>query len=554
MTHRLLKNWFEDKGWRPFPFQKECWKAYLEGKSGLVHAPTGVGKTYAVLGGPLLEFAQLNHKKVEPLRVLWITPLRALANDTLKSILQPIEELGLNLTAELRHGDVSSHIRKKQLFKLPSLLIITPESLSLLFTYPETRQRFSSLAAVIVDEWHEMLGNKRGVQTELALGRLKKWSPKLKIWGVSATLSNLPESMNVLLGDRARDACIVEGKLDKKVEVQTLMPKDIETFPWAGHLGIRLVDQVIEHIARVKTSILFTNTRAQTELWFEAILKTRPQWKDQIALHHGSIDRDIRKSVELKLKQEQLKVVVSTSSLDLGVDFSPVEKVFQVGSPKGIARLIQRAGRSGHQPGKPSCIIGVPTNALELIEFAAARDARKQNEIEARAPTIKPLDVLIQHIVTVAAEGKTQIQDLKDEILSSNAYKDLTEDEWEWALNFVTQGGKALSAYPQYTKVVIEPNNVLTVPSKQTVHFHRMSIGTITADSQVLVKFLQGRLLGSVEESFITRIKPGDIFQFAGKRLKLIRFKDLTAYVRLAKSSKNTRPVGREDELHSPPS
>ncbi|MEM9446220.1 MAG: ligase-associated DNA damage response DEXH box helicase [Verrucomicrobiota bacterium] len=533
----LLTNWFEKQGWKPFPFQKQTWKAYLEGKSGLLHAPTGLGKTYAVLGGPLLD--HLNHEanglKLEGLLILWITPLRALANDTLKSIQKPIDDLKIAWNLGARHGDVSAYSRKKQREKYPSILIITPESLSLLFTYPETRERFKFLQCVVVDEWHELLGTKRGVQTELALARLRAWNTSLRIWGLSATLGNIQQAMRILLGKQhANHSQIISGKLNKKIQISTIIPPEIENFPWSGHLGLKLVPQVVEQLNDVKSTLLFTNTRSQTELWYQGILKERPEWKEKIALHHGSIDREMRLEVERKLKEGELKVVVCTSSLDLGVDFTPVDQVIQVGSPKGIARLMQRAGRSGHQPGQTSRIIGVPTNAFELIEFSAARSALKANQIESRIPCLNPLDVLLQHINTIALEGKTALLELQSEVLSTYSFSQLSEQQWQWAVDFVSNGGKVLKAYPQYRKVVIDAKGILSINSSPLARMHRMSIGTITGSSEVLVKFISGKTLGSVEEYFISKLKPNDSFQFAGKKLQLIRFRDMTAYVRLA--------------------
>jgi ATP-dependent Lhr-like helicase len=382
---------FKNRGWRPFPFQKETWQAYREGKSGLLHAPTGLGKTLAVWLGPVAE--AMDTQNTKGCRVLWITPLRALALDTQKSLQEPLDDLDLEVEIGMRTGDTSSYQKSKLRKKLPFCLITTPESLSLFLTHENFRGNLSGLTTIIIDEWHELIGTKRGVQTELCLSRLRTWFPDLRIWGLSATLGNTEQAKQVLLGDRAKDAVIISGAKVKKVQIKTILPRSIERFPWAGHIGTQLVSQVAKKLEGEGSTLLFTNTRSQTEIWFQELLAHRPAWKDELAMHHGSLDREERNAVEDRLREGSIRCVICTSSLDLGVDFSPVTQVIQIGSPKGIARLMQRAGRSGHSPGGTSKLFCVPSNALELIEFAAARDAILAKKIEARIPLQKPLDV-----------------------------------------------------------------------------------------------------------------------------------------------------------------
>src|SRR5690606_1818945 len=256
---------------------------------------------------------------------------------------------------------------------------------------------------VVVDEWHELLGNKRGVQAELGLARLRSWQPDLRIWGLSATLGNLDEALAALLGmdgaGNVRPGRLVRGVVPKEVIVDSLIPEQIERFPWAGHMGLKMLPQVLEAVEEARSTLIFTNTRNQTESWFQAILDARPEWAGEIALHHGSLAAATREFVENGLREGSLRCVVATSSLDLGVDFSPVDRVLQVGSPKGVARLLQRAGRSGHQPGVVSRVTCVPTHALELVEVAAVRSAIRGEQIEGREPLDRPLDVLVQHVV-----------------------------------------------------------------------------------------------------------------------------------------------------------
>lgn len=534
-TPEVLAPFFTARKWNPFPFQQECWNAYQSGHSGLLHAPTGLGKTLAAYLGPVAEALSNFPAKTKqpPATILWITPLRALAKDSLRALHEPLEELGLSWSVEARTGDTSSHQRAKLRKRLPFCLVTTPESLSLMLTYDDFREKVSDLKCVIIDEWHELLGSKRGVQTELCLARLRAWLPELRTWGLSATLGNLQQAAEVLVPDPKAPFSIVSGDLQKDIAVETILPKEIERFPWSGHIGTSLVRQVAHRIAKGATTLLFTNTRSQTEIWYQTLLDVRPKWEGELAVHHGSLDLEERKVVEERLRSGNIRCVVCTSSLDLGVDFSPVDQVIQVGSPKGVARLLQRAGRSGHQPGKLSRIICVPTNALELIEFAAARDAIELREIEGRIPLRKPLDVLVQHLITSLIGEPGAPDDLYNEVRQTAAFRDLTDAEWDWCLGFITSGGEALKAYPNYQKAEwIEGR--LQVLNKRHIQLHRMSIGTITSDQAISVRFGNGRTLGTVEESFISRMNPGDQFVFAGRRLELVRIHQQVATVRNA--------------------
>lgn len=537
MPAASLQPFFHRRGWRPFPFQKDVWNAYAAGKSGLLHAPTGQGKTLAVWLGPVAGFlsdpaAPTHHPP--SCRVLWLTPLRALAQDTLRALREPLEILAPKLEVEARTGDTSSSVRARLRKRLPFGLVTTPESLSLMLTHDDTRGKLAGLRAVIVDEWHELLGTKRGVQAELCLARLRAWLPGLRIWGLSATLGNLDEARDVLLGSASPGAVTISADLKKEIRIDTLIPREIERFPWSGHLGTRLAPQVVREIEKANSTLLFTNTRSQTEIWFQELLALRPDWKEALAMHHGSLDRAEREKVEQGLREGTLRCVVCTSSLDLGVDFSPVDQVIQVGSPKGIARLLQRAGRSGHQPGKASRILGVPTHAMELVEFAAVRDAARARHLEARRPLLKPLDVLVQHLVTCSIGEPFEPDAMRREIQSAHAFRDLTDDEWDWCLGFISTGGRALAAYPRYRKARLE-NGRYTVDDKRLIQQHRLSIGTISSDPHVSVRFANGQTLGTVEEGFISRLKPGNLLVFAGRKLELVRFHQKVATVRPAK-------------------
>lgn len=540
---RPAEEWFASRGWRPFAFQREAWLAFLQGGSGIIHAPTGLGKTLAAFLGPVLERLAAPAPAAPGLEVLWITPLRALAADTLQNLREPLREMAAGLDAAIRTGDTPQSQKARLRQHLPHTLVTTPESLSLLLSYPDARERFAGLRAVIIDEWHELMSSKRGVQTELCLARLRNFSPGLRTWGLSATIGNLPQALEVLC-PRDPGARIIHSELEKQVEIETLLPRTLEKFPWSGHLGTRMVEEVAERIEQASTTLLFTNVRSQTEIWFQELLEARPDWAPVLAMHHGSLERSEREEVEERLRQGRVKCVVCTSSLDLGVDFSPVDQVIQVGSPKGIARIIQRAGRSGHRPGAVSRVLGVPTNAFELVEFAAARDAVGERRVESRRPIEQPLDVLLQHLVTVAIGGGFLPEEMRREVTSTHAYRHLPEAQWNWLLGFITTGG-SLRAYPEYRKVEVDADGRHVVTDVRLARLHRMSIGTIVSDVAVSLRLAGGRRLGSVEESFITRIRPGQVFIFGGRRLELVRHQALVATVKPAtrKSARGQIPT-----------
>ncbi|MBX2879190.1 MAG: ligase-associated DNA damage response DEXH box helicase [Granulosicoccus sp.] len=525
------ERWFDRKGWTVFDFQKRAWNAWHNGESGLIHSPTGSGKTLAAWLGPVQSALQ-SPSDNDRLGVLWITPLRALANDTQLSLQDACDSLDATISVDIRTGDTPGSRRSRQRTDPPFALVTTPESLSVMLSYPGSDIGLSCVHTVIVDEWHELLGSKRGVQLQLCLARLRKLCGTLRIWGVSATLANLDQAMHTLLGPDYVGT-LIQGVVPRRIDVHSLLPENSERFKWSGHLGLQLLQPVIKAIDQYDSTLVFTNTRSQAEIWFQALLNERPDWIDTIALHHGSLDRKLRTDIEQRLSNADLNCVVCTSSLDLGVDFSPVDQVLQVGSPKGVARLLQRAGRSGHRPGAASRILCVPTNALELVEIAAVRQALAAKRIEARDPPKLSLDVLCQHLVTIAMGAGFVEQEMLQEVRSTDAFEHLNDADWAWVMDFITRGGQALKGYPQYHKV-LNVAGTHRVMNAEVQKRHRMSIGTINSDTQMSVAFQGGRRLGTTEESFIARLNPGDTFQFAGRHLELVRIKDMTAYVRKA--------------------
>lgn len=536
-----LEDWFAQRGWTPFAFQQEVWEAMATGESGLLHATTGAGKTYAVWFGAILRAMSFEPAPSPPLAVVWLTPMRALAADTARALEAPLAGLGLRWTVGVRTGDTGATERARQARRLPAALVTTPESLSLLLTRTDAREQLGTTRVVIVDEWHELIGSKRGVQVQLALERLRRWCPGLVVWGLSATLGNLDVARVALLGP-GRPGRLVEGRVAKRVEMDTVIPDSMERFPWAGHLGVRLLDRVVAEIDSAPATLLFTNTRSQAELWYQALLEARPDWAGLLALHHGSLDRSLRDWVEQGLKAGTIKACVCTSSLDLGVDFLPVARVLQVGSPKGVARLLQRAGRSGHAPGRVSRVTCVPSHAFELVEAAAARRAAAAGHIESRRPPDRPLDVLVQHLVTVALGGGFLPDEMRDEVRATHAYRELSDGEWQWVLDFVIRGGSSLRAYPEYHRVVLDEAGVHVVRDTRIARRHRMSVGTIMSDAAVEVRWLSGGRIGYVEESFIGRLERGECFLFAGRMLELVRVHEMTAFVRRGQRGKGAVP------------
>ena len=535
MSESCGERWFAGRGWQPFAFQREVWAAMVEGRSGLLHATTGSGKTYAVWFGALDRARRLAGgapkpaSSAPPLGVLWLTPMRALAADSARAMKAPLDDLGLGWTVGIRTGDTPSGERAKQDRRFPTVLVTTPESLSLMLTREHAHDELAGIHTVIVDEWHELMGSKRGVQVQLALARLKTWNPQLAVWGLSATLGNLEEAMDVLLGGSG--GVLVQGRVEKQLVIDTLLPVNPGRFSWGGHLGKQMQTPVVEEIERSSTTLVFVNMRSQAEIWYQLLLDQRPEWAGLVALHHGSLDKGTREWVELGLKEGRLKAVVATSSLDLGVDFLPVERVLQIGSAKGVARLLQRAGRSGHAPGRASRITLVPTNTLELVEAAAARRAAQAGRIEKRATPDKPFDVLVQHLVTVALGGGFTADAMYDEVRRAWAYRKLTRGEFQWALDFVVKGGSSLTAYPEYHRVQ-DVDGVYRVLDRGIARRHKLGIGTIVSDSSMQVKYLSGGRIGTVEEGFVARLRKGDCFIFAGRNLEFVRAEEMTCYVR----------------------
>ena len=536
----------------------------------MVNAPTGCGKTYSVFLGALIDFINRHPEDYRTragsgLQLLWISPLRALAKDIGRAMEEVIRELGMQWRVGIRNGDTEMSERQKQKRKMPEVLIITPESLHLLLAqkgYPEV---FRPLKILAVDEWHELLGSKRGVQVELAISRIMGVRQReCSVIGISATIGNLEQAKDVLLaslkmnndfaaagdattagavaGDVRREGFIVKADIHKPIVVESILPDEIEKYPWAGHLGLKLIHKVIPILEQSRTTLIFINTRGMSERWYQSLLDACPDLAGAIALHHGSIDMDLRNWVEEALHEGKLKAVVCTASLDLGVDFRPVETVIQVGSPKGVARFLQRAGRSGHQPGQVSKIYFLPTHSLELVEAAALKAAMQAKLIESREPMLLCFDVLIQYLSTLAISEGFYPDELFRELRATFCYSEMTEDEWQEILHFITEGGVALHQYDEFRKVEIMEDGLYKINSRRIAMRHRLHIGTIVSDAMLKVRFITGGYVGVIEEYFISRLTPGDVFTLAGRNLEFVMIKDMTALVRKSNAKKSIVP------------
>ena len=531
---KIIQNWMMEKSISPFKFQVQTWQKFGSGYSGMVVAPTGFGKTFSVFLALISDFLNNPEKYKSGLKMIWITPLRSLSKDIAKAMQEAIDEIGLDWAVGVRNGDTDPKVRQQQVKNMPEILVATPESLQLLLGQKNHQRFFKNLQTIVVDEWHELLGSKRGVLVELGISQLRKYVPKLKIWGITATIGNLDEAMEVLIPYPIKKTKVT-AKEHKKIEILPVFPDEVEILPWAGHLGQKLADKVVPIILQSKSTIVFTNTRSQSEMWYQLLLNVYPDFAGQIAIHHSSIDSELRNWIEENLSSGKLKAVVSTSSLDLGIDFKPVDTVIQIGSAKGVARFLQRAGRSGHSPFETSKIYCVPTHSLELIEVAALKEAIKQNVIEPREPQVLCFDVLVQFLMTLAIGDGFYPEETYERIKQVYTFQEITDEEWKSIIEFLTIGGSALKSYEEYHKVVVMEDGLHKVTSRRIAMLHRMNMGAIVSDAMLKVKFISGGYIGMVEEYFISRLKKEEKFILAGRVLEVAMIKDMTVFVMASK-------------------
>ncbi|WP_199119325.1 ligase-associated DNA damage response DEXH box helicase [Pedobacter sp. ASV28] len=545
--YKRIITWLKANQKKPFEFQLEAWEHYLNGYSGLVNAPTGFGKTFSLFLAVVIEGLNQS-KKQKGLQLIWITPLRSLAKDIARAMREVLTELDLDWQVGVRNGDTSATEKLQQKKAMPEVLLITPESLHLLLAQKGSSLLFKNLKCIVADEWHELLGSKRGVMVELAISRIKGIQRAngllhLRVWGISATIGNIDEALRVIEPDPTVKKIIIRANLKKKIEIKSILPDEIEALPWAGHLGLKLAHKLLPIIEKSKTTLIFINTRGQAEIWYQHLLNIEPELAGRIAIHHGSIDYELRNWIEDSLHNGLLKAVIATSSLDLGVDFKPVDTVIQIGSPKGVARFLQRAGRSGHSPGETSKIYFMPTHALELVEAAAIKEAAKTENIESREPFVMIFDTLVQYLVTLAVGDGFDDQIIYEEVKNTHAFELILPEEWIWLMQFITSGGNSLTAYNEFKKVEKdETDGLWKVKSRQIAMRHRLHIGTIVSDAMLKVKFISGGYIGMIEEYFISKLKAGDSFTLAGRILEFIQIKEMTVMVRRSKQKKAISP------------
>ena len=539
-----IESWFSARGWRVRNHQREMYRAAREGRHALLVADTGAGKTLAGFLPTLADFtpSTLGGKAPpEGLHTLYVSPLKALAHDVQRNLLTPIEEMGLSVRVETRSGDTPSDRKRRQRVRPPHILLTTPESLSLLLSFPDSFELFSTVKRVVVDEVHAFAAGKRGDLLALSLARLQKIAPGLQRVALSATLAD-PQAFCDWLAPRpeggeapGRAVTLVEGEKGAEPDVAILLPRE-ERVPWGGHAAIWAVPQLIEEIARNRTTLVFTNTRFLAEFIFQKLWEANDD-NLPIGIHHGSLSREARRKVEGAMARGELRALVCTASLDLGVDWGDIDCVIQMGAPKGSSRLLQRIGRANHRLDTPSRAILVPGNRFEFLEALAAKEAVDEGQRDGEAFRPGGLDVLAQHVMACACAAPFEEAELLEEIRSCSAYAWVGQEEWRRVLHFVATGGYALEAYDRFRRIARDRQGIWRLTHPEHAHRHRMNAGIIVDAEMLDVRFRNGRSLGRVEEYFAAGLSPGDTFTFAGLALEVEQLKDMEVIVRAARKA-----------------
>jgi ATP-dependent helicase Lhr and Lhr-like helicase len=529
----IITDWFAARGWSPRRHQLEMCSAAANGQHALLVAATGAGKT---LAGFLPTLSALIDDPNDGLHTLYISPLKALAVDVQRNLLTPIEEMGLPIRVETRSGDTPAERKARQRVKPPHILLTTPESLFLLLSHADSALLFSTLQRVIVDEVHAFANSKRGDLLALSLARLQKLSPKMQRVGLSATISD-PDDYRAWIapyGD-IDSVALVEGDAAVDPDLQILLPEG--RVPWSGHSGQYAVPQIIEEIGRNATTLIFCNTRFLAEYIFQNLWDANEP-KYPIGIHHGSLSVEARRKVEGAMARGELKALVCTASLDLGVDWGNVDCVIQMGAPKGSSRLLQRIGRSNHRMDEASKAILVPGNRFEYLEAQAAYDAVAAGQRDGEEFRAGALDVLAQYVMCCACAGPFVENELLDELRSALPYSAVDAALFRRVIEFVATGGYALKAYDKYQKLVEDAPGHWRLAHPRLITQFRMNAGIIIDTPMLDVRFRNGRKLGKVEEDFAAAMAPGDTFTFAGMALEVESVKDMDLIVRAAKSAK----------------
>lgn len=515
--------WFARRGWKLHPHQAEMLAAGRKGEHALLVAPTGGGKTLAGFLPSLVDLAARPPGSLEGrLHTLYVSPLKALAVDIARNLDTPIAEMGLPITAETRTGDTPQHKRQRQRKRPPNLLLTTPESLSLLLSYADGPRMFRHLSCIVIDELHELAAGKRGDLLALALSRLQAIVPDLRRVGLSATIHDEAGFRRWLApGGAAHQVRIVQGAPGPKPAIDIAQPD--ARVPWSGHMALHAVPEVYTAIKERKTVLVFVNTRAQAELVFQQLWRMNDD-SLPIALHHGSLAIEQRRRVEAAMARDELRAVVCTSSLDLGIDWGNVDLVIQIGAPKGASRLIQRIGRANHRYDEPSEALLVPGNRFEFLESLAAREAVAAGELDGDGLRPGGLDVLAQHILSTACGAPVTPDELFDQVSGAGPYAELPRETFDRIFDFVATGGYALGNYDRYRRLEADAEGRYRVASQRVARQYRLNAGVIVDAPTLGVKMGRGRRLGRVEEYFAMALAPGDTFIFAGQ---LLAFEDI---------------------------
>ena len=528
----IVEQWFAGRGWRPRRHQLEMLDAANDGASALLVAATGAGKT---LAGFLPTIVDLIENPVEGLHTLYISPLKALAVDVQRNLLTPVEEMGLDIRVETRTGDTPSDRKARQRVRPPQILLTTPESLSLLLSYPDSFMLFDKLKTVVVDEIHVFAREKRGDLLSLALSRLQALSPGLRRVGLSATVAEPDAYRSWLAPDADMDMVrLVKGEPGAEPDLSIVIPEN--KIPWSGHSGFHAVREVMDLIERHRTTLVFCNTRGLAELIFQKLWTVNDQ-SLPIGIHHGSLAVEARRRIEAAMAEGKVRALVATASLDLGIDWGDIDLVIQMGAPKGSSRLLQRIGRANHRLDEPSKGMIVPGNRFEYLEARAALDAIGDGELDPDIFRPGTLDVLAQHVLAVACAGPFEVHELLAEIRSAAPYAGLNDETFREILNFVATGGYALKAYDRFRRVVEEAPGRWRLAKPTIAAQHRMNAGVIVEQPLMDVRFRGGRRLGTVEEGFASTLSPGDHFFFAGLSLEVESIKDTDIIVHASKKS-----------------
>ena len=530
-------DWFQARGWTVRPHQAAVLRGIAEHPAVLLTAPTGGGKTLAGFLPSLVDLSRLPQTGTRPLHTLYLSPLKALAVDVRRNLEAPVEEMGLAIRAEARTGDTPQSRRKRQRTYPPDILLSTPEQLALMLSYRDADRYFANLRFVVVDELHAMAPNKRGDLLALGLARLRSLAPQVRMIGLSATVAD-KETLTRFIGV-GEAATLIDGGPGPVPEIDILASK--VRVPWSGHLTRHALPEVYETIRQSQTALVFVNTRAQAEIVFHALWRLNDD-NLPIALHHGSLAPEQRRKVEAAMVRGELRAVVCTATLDLGIDWGAVDQVIQIGAPKGLSRLVQRIGRSNHRMNEPSRALLVPSNRFEVLECQAAAAAVRQGELDAEPRRAGGLDVLAQHLLGMACAAPFDPDRQYAETLRAAPYRELARAEFDRVLDFVATGGYALRRYERFRRLVRDEDGLVTVAGPVEARQYRLNVGTIVEAPMIRVKLRRGRMLGQVEEWFIEQLEVGDTFAFAGEILRFEGMHETTATVTRAASAEPSVP------------